>query len=198
MALLRDIVALRRAQNQPLKVSFLTQQPMLSATAALFKFLKCTGACLACHSQHNYLIWIFSTGQAASYSGLSTSCCLTSALFIAIVSATIFSQQGRGQKTKRVEDEGVSQVILMSATLDSSLLTSFFDCQVLAAGGRTFPVEHLFLEDAYELTEYRLDDGSPAALTARQSGQSKALQKASASRKALVKVRNITAKAAIA
>ena len=46
-----------------------------------------------------------------------------------------------------------SQVVLMSATLDSGLFARYFGgCPILAAGGRTFPVEHLFLEDAYELT----------------------------------------------
>ena len=41
----------------------------------------------------------------------------------------------------------------MSATLDSGLFARYYgDCPVLAAGGRTFPVEHAFLEDAYQLT----------------------------------------------
>jgi len=35
----------------------------------------------------------------------------------------------------------------MSATLDSDLFARYFGgCPVLAAGGRTFPVEHHFLE----------------------------------------------------
>ncbi len=39
------------------------------------------------------------------------------------------------------------QVVLMSATLDSDLFARYFGgCPVLAAGGRTFPVEHHFLE----------------------------------------------------
>ena len=41
----------------------------------------------------------------------------------------------------------------MSATLDSNLFARYYgDCPVLVAGGRTFPVEHHFLEDTYELT----------------------------------------------
>ncbi len=41
----------------------------------------------------------------------------------------------------------VSQVVLMSATLDSDLFARYFgNCAVLAAGGRTFPVLHHFLE----------------------------------------------------
>ena len=39
------------------------------------------------------------------------------------------------------------QVVLMSATLDSDLFARYFgNCAVLAAGGRTFPVQHHFLE----------------------------------------------------
>lgn len=53
----------------------------------------------------------------------------------------------------------------MSATLDSNLFARYYgDCPVLVAGGRIFPVEHVFLEDAYEMTGYRLDADSPAAL----------------------------------
>ena len=52
----------------------------------------------------------------------------------------------------------VPQVVLMSATLDSTLFSGYFgDCPVLSAGGRTFPVQHHFLEDAYEATRYALD-----------------------------------------
>lgn len=41
----------------------------------------------------------------------------------------------------------------MSATLDSNLFARYYgDCPVLVAGGRTFPVEHYFLEETYELT----------------------------------------------
>jgi ATP-dependent RNA helicase DHX29 len=41
----------------------------------------------------------------------------------------------------------------MSATLDSNLFARYYgDCPVLVAGGRTFPVEHCFLEDTYMLT----------------------------------------------
>ena len=44
------------------------------------------------------------------------------------------------------------QVILMSATLDPSLFANYFGgCPVLTAGGRTFPVQHHFLEDIYEV-----------------------------------------------
>ena len=41
----------------------------------------------------------------------------------------------------------------MSATLDSDMFARYYGgCPVLTAGGRTFPVEQHFLEDAYELT----------------------------------------------
>ncbi|PRW58696.1 helicase domain-containing [Chlorella sorokiniana] len=57
------------------------------------------------------------------------------------------------------------KVVLMSATLDSSLFADYFaSCPVLHAQGRTFPVEQLFLEDCYEATGYVLDADSPAAL----------------------------------
>lgn len=46
----------------------------------------------------------------------------------------------------------------MSATLDSALFANYFGgAPVLTAGGRTFPVEHLFLEDVYEATGYHLE-----------------------------------------
>ncbi len=57
----------------------------------------------------------------------------------------------------------VVQVVLMSATLDSNLFAHYYgDCPVLVAGGRTFPVEHYFLEDTYELTGCV---GDPASTT---------------------------------
>lgn len=47
------------------------------------------------------------------------------------------------------------QVVLMSATLDSDMFARYYShCPVLTAGGRTFPVEQHYLEDAYELTGY--------------------------------------------
>ena len=49
----------------------------------------------------------------------------------------------------------LAQVVLMSATLDSDMFARYYGgCPVLTAGGRTFPVEQHFLEDAYELTGY--------------------------------------------
>lgn len=65
------------------------------------------------------------------------------------------------------------KVLVMSATMDADLLQSYFGgCPVLSAAGRTFPVEHLFLEDAYEAVGYRLDADAPVAL--RGGGQSAA------------------------
>ncbi len=80
----------------------------------------------------------------------------------------------------------------MSATLDSDLLAQYFsNCQTLAAGGRTHPVDHFFLEDVFEMTEYRLDADGPAALRViAGSSKGKALQKASTSKQKLVKVVN--------
>ena len=63
------------------------------------------------------------------------------------------------------------KVVLMSATLDSDLFARYFGgCPVLAAGGRTFPVQHHFLEDAYEATGYRLAPDSQAALRSGGGG----------------------------
>ena len=58
------------------------------------------------------------------------------------------------------------KVVLMSATLDSRLFASYFgpETPCLRAGGRTFPVEHLYLEDAYSRTGYRLASDARAAL----------------------------------
>ncbi|XP_052902052.1 putative ATP-dependent RNA helicase DHX57 [Anopheles moucheti] len=53
------------------------------------------------------------------------------------------------------------KVILMSATLNSNLFSSYFgDIPVLEIPGRTFPVEQLFLEDILERTEFVLEPDS--------------------------------------
>uniref|UniRef100_A0A2C9V5D8 RNA helicase n=1 Tax=Manihot esculenta TaxID=3983 RepID=A0A2C9V5D8_MANES len=57
------------------------------------------------------------------------------------------------------------KVILMSATVDSTLFSSYFGhCPVLTAQGRTHPVTTYFLEDIYESINYHLASDSPAAL----------------------------------
>lgn len=57
------------------------------------------------------------------------------------------------------------KVILMSATVDSDLFSSYFgNCPVIAAEGRTHPVTTYFLEDIYESTNYRLASDSKASL----------------------------------
>ncbi|KAK9832693.1 hypothetical protein WJX81_000845 [Elliptochloris bilobata] len=73
--------------------------------------------------------------------------------------------------TRRVAGNPL-KVVLMSATLDSDLFARYFGgCAVLAAGGRTFPVQHHFLEDAYAVTGYRLAPDSPAALCSGGGGR---------------------------
>ncbi|KAF9608520.1 hypothetical protein IFM89_009886 [Coptis chinensis] len=57
------------------------------------------------------------------------------------------------------------KVILMSATVDSTLFSRYFgDCPVLTAQGRTHPVSTYFLEDIYESLKYCLGSDSPASL----------------------------------
>ena len=66
------------------------------------------------------------------------------------------------------------QVILMSATLDSHLFANYFGgAPALAAGGRTFPVEHFFLEDAHDLIGYRLDAESNVAMRPNRDAKSR-------------------------
>ncbi|VAH32455.1 unnamed protein product [Triticum turgidum subsp. durum] len=56
------------------------------------------------------------------------------------------------------------KVILMSATVDSSLFARYFgDCPVISVEGRTHPVSTHFLEDVYEKMEYCLALDSPAS-----------------------------------
>uniref|UniRef100_A0A0E0P9C1 Probable ATP-dependent RNA helicase spindle-E n=1 Tax=Oryza rufipogon TaxID=4529 RepID=A0A0E0P9C1_ORYRU len=56
------------------------------------------------------------------------------------------------------------KVILMSATVDSSLFARYFgDCPVINVEGRTHPVSSHFLEDVYEKMEYCLALDSPAS-----------------------------------
>lgn len=53
------------------------------------------------------------------------------------------------------------KIILMSATLDKSLFSSFFgDSPVLSIPGRTFPVESYWLEDVFEATGHLIEEGS--------------------------------------
>ena len=75
------------------------------------------------------------------------------------------------------------QVVLMSATLDSDMFASYFGGAVsLKAGGRTFPVEHHLLEDAYEMLGYRLAADSPAALRSGRNNSRQRLEKAAGNR----------------
>ncbi|CAL8464644.1 g4179 [Coccomyxa elongata] len=81
---------------------------------------------------------------------------LQSDFLMALLKDILAKRRARGRPLK---------VVLMSATLDSNLFARYYgDCPVLVAGGRTFPVEHYFLEDTYELTGYRLDAESPCAM----------------------------------
>ncbi|GAB4848110.1 hypothetical protein Ancab_002774 [Ancistrocladus abbreviatus] len=66
----------------------------------------------------------------------------------------------------------ILKVILMSATVDSSLFSQYFgNCPVINAEGRTHPVTTYFLEDVYESINYHLALDSPACLSFGPSGQ---------------------------
>eukprot|EP00850_Spirogloea_muscicola_P015416 SM000117S25536 [mRNA] locus=s117:306081:317487:- [translate_table: standard] len=66
------------------------------------------------------------------------------------------------------------KLVLMSATLDADLYSAYFaGCPVIQGKGRTHPVEMIFLEDIYEMLEYKLASDSPAALKAATGRQIK-------------------------
>ncbi|KAF8762551.1 hypothetical protein HU200_009326 [Digitaria exilis] len=66
---------------------------------------------------------------------------------------------------KRSNQQGRKlKVILMSATVDSSLFARYFgECPVISVEGRTHPVSTHFLEDVYEKMEYCLALDSPVS-----------------------------------
>ena len=80
----------------------------------------------------------------------------------------------------------------MSATLDSHLFSNYFGgAPALAAGGRTFPVDHFFLEDAHELIGYHLDADSSVAMRPNRDARSRKQLEATAGgrdRQGLLKV----------
>ncbi|CAK5264969.1 unnamed protein product [Mycena citricolor] len=56
------------------------------------------------------------------------------------------------------------KVILMSATVDATKISEFFDnCPTLHVPGRTFPVQVNFLEDAIQCTGWEVNETSPYA-----------------------------------
>ncbi|XP_013395575.1 putative ATP-dependent RNA helicase DHX57 [Lingula anatina] len=56
------------------------------------------------------------------------------------------------------------KVILMSATLNADLFSSYFSlCPVVHIPGKAFPVDQYFLEDAIEMTKFVMDETSPYA-----------------------------------
>eukprot|EP00057_Strongylocentrotus_purpuratus_P028270 XP_011682744.1 PREDICTED: putative ATP-dependent RNA helicase DHX57 [Strongylocentrotus purpuratus] len=78
------------------------------------------------------------------------------------------------------------RVILMSATLNADLFSSyFFNCPVINIPGKTFPVDQYFLEDAIEYTGYILDENSPLARPVKRSNA----KPSEASARAMGKVR---------
>ena len=52
----------------------------------------------------------------------------------------------------------------MSATVEAEKISSYFgDAPVFYVPGRTYPVDVRFLEDAIELTQWKITEGSPYA-----------------------------------
>nr|XP_019708452.1 DExH-box ATP-dependent RNA helicase DExH7, chloroplastic isoform X2 [Elaeis guineensis] len=79
--------------------------------------------------------------------------------FLLIVLKDLIGRQASHRRQKL-------KVVLMSATVDSSLFSRYFgDCPVITAEGRTHPVSTYFLEDVYEKLEYHLPSDSPASGT---------------------------------
>nr|XP_027190710.1 DExH-box ATP-dependent RNA helicase DExH7, chloroplastic isoform X2 [Cicer arietinum] len=79
--------------------------------------------------------------------------------FLLIVLKNLIDKQSTESSSK-------VKVILMSATVDSSLFSRYFGhCPVVTAEGRTHPVTTYFLEDIYDQINYRLASDSPASLT---------------------------------
>ncbi|XP_050068197.1 putative ATP-dependent RNA helicase DHX57 isoform X2 [Anopheles maculipalpis] len=69
------------------------------------------------------------------------------------------------------------KVILMSATLNSNLFSSYFgDIPVLDIPGRTFPVEQLFLEDILDRSGFVLEPDSQFCRKLRKGEQEQLLQ----------------------
>lgn len=57
----------------------------------------------------------------------------------------------------------------MSATLEAEKISNYFGgCPVLTVPGRTFPVDVRFLEDAVELTRWKVTEGSQYAIRGKQ------------------------------
>uniref|UniRef100_A0A182JYZ5 RNA helicase n=1 Tax=Anopheles christyi TaxID=43041 RepID=A0A182JYZ5_9DIPT len=64
------------------------------------------------------------------------------------------------------------RVILMSATIDTTLFARYFgDCPVLEVPGRAFPVEQMFLEDCIELLKFRPSPPEGGAAVRRKRGK---------------------------
>ena len=67
-------------------------------------------------------------------------------------------------KRKAHDALGPLKLVLMSATIDTTLLSEYLHrCPVMSVGGRAFDVTQNYLEDIYEMVDYQLDQDNPAS-----------------------------------
>uniref|UniRef100_A0A1J3CC48 RNA helicase n=1 Tax=Noccaea caerulescens TaxID=107243 RepID=A0A1J3CC48_NOCCA len=84
--------------------------------------------------------------------------------FLLIILKSLIEKQSCDNTSRKLK------IILMSATVDAVLFSSYFaHCPVITAQGRTHPVTTHFLEEIYERTSYLLAPDSPAALRSDSS-----------------------------
>ena len=145
MALLKDILVTRRAARRPLKVQHYSVTRSASLILSLFlAFAMVVGCSWKSGCLPN-------TGK-----GHPMSCVHTGIVQLQLQGSSMTKTLTilmRGSIIPRNEMTGLVQVVLMSATLDSDMFARYYSsCSVLTAGGRTYPVEQHYLEDAYELT----------------------------------------------
>ena len=126
MALLRDLLAVRRAAGRPLKVV------LMSATLDSSLFADYFGACPVLHAQARRGRWELASRERAAGRACSSARC------------GLAAPAGRARGAVQI---GPPAPMRLQSTIQKCCI---FDAPLLQ--GRTFPVEQLFLEDCYEAT----------------------------------------------